>query len=147
MAALVTCTSDGLMPHARQGGRGVCSFTKFGSKFDGTGFEKEHIGQIHVAVLSLAGAGEGATDLAGDPLNLGGEALAGLLNDGYVGTGLLITCVPRLDGFGKSVTFGDDLTKKPALLRCLADEGYEGYSTHDTYIEFCTLNFFKIDCH
>lgn len=64
MAALTTCTRGGLMPHARQGDNGVCAFAVAGSKFDGTGFEKEQIGQIHVALASRGGAGDGR---AGEP--------------------------------------------------------------------------------
>lgn len=59
IAALVTCTSGGLIPHARHGGKGVLAFAVAGSKFDGTGFEKEHIGQIQVAFVSLGGGGVG----------------------------------------------------------------------------------------
>ena len=46
------------MPQARQGGMGVFSFAAEGSKFDGTGFEKEHMGQIHVALVGIFGVGE-----------------------------------------------------------------------------------------
>lgn len=46
------------MPHARHGGSGVRAFAVAGSKFDGTGLEKEHIGQTHVALTDgAAGAG------------------------------------------------------------------------------------------
>jgi len=59
IAALVTCTSGGLIPQARHGGRGVFALAVDGSKLDGTGLEKEHIGQIQVALVSLAcGAGD-----------------------------------------------------------------------------------------
>jgi hypothetical protein len=47
------------MPHAKQGANGVRSSAVYGSKFDGTGFEKEHIGQIQVAVLAGDGSGAG----------------------------------------------------------------------------------------
>ena len=46
------------MPQARQGGIGVFSFAVEGSKFEGTGFEKEHMGQIHVALVGIFGVGE-----------------------------------------------------------------------------------------
>lgn len=49
MAAFSTWAKVGLMPHARQGGRGVCALAAVGSKLDGTGLEKVHIVQIHVA--------------------------------------------------------------------------------------------------
>lgn len=56
------------MPHARHGGNGVFAFATLGSKFDGTGFENEHIGQIQVAFGSLAEeVGVGACGLAGVP--------------------------------------------------------------------------------
>ena len=45
------------MPHARHGGKGVLALAVAGSKFDGTGFENEHIGQIQVALASLGGGG------------------------------------------------------------------------------------------
>lgn len=51
MAALVTCTSGGLIPHARHGGRGVLALAVDGSKLEGTGLENEHIGQIQVALV------------------------------------------------------------------------------------------------
>ena len=37
------------MPQARHGGTFVCIFAVAGSKFDGIGLDKEHIGQIQVA--------------------------------------------------------------------------------------------------
>lgn len=37
------------MPHARQGGTGKEALAVVGSKFDGIGLEKEHIGQTQVA--------------------------------------------------------------------------------------------------
>ena len=58
MAAFTTRMKGGLMPQARQGGIGVFSFAAEGSKFDGTGFEKEHMGQIHVALVGIFGVGE-----------------------------------------------------------------------------------------
>jgi len=50
--------SGGLIPQARQGASGVLAFAETGSKFKGTGFENEQIGQIHVAFDGIAGAGE-----------------------------------------------------------------------------------------
>jgi len=68
IAALTTRTNGGFIPHARQGDKGVLAFAILGSKFDGTGFENEQIGQIHVALGSLAAAcGVGADGLAGVP--------------------------------------------------------------------------------
>jgi hypothetical protein len=56
IAAFTTCTVGGLMPQARHGGIGVREAND-GSKFDGTGFEKEHIGHTQVALCDGAGAG------------------------------------------------------------------------------------------
>lgn len=56
IAALTTKTVGGLMPQARHGGIGVRD-AKAGSKLDGTGFEKEHIGHTQVALAGGAGAG------------------------------------------------------------------------------------------
>lgn len=46
------------MPQARHGGMGVRE-ARAGSKFEGTGFEKEHMGHTQVA-LGAGGAGAGA---------------------------------------------------------------------------------------
>jgi hypothetical protein len=56
IAALTTCTIGGLIPHARHGGIGVRDASA-GSKLEGTGFEKEHIGHTHVALVGGGGAG------------------------------------------------------------------------------------------
>jgi hypothetical protein len=56
IAALTTCTVGGLMPQAKHGGTGVRE-AKAGSKLEGTGFEKEHIGHTQVALGAGAGAG------------------------------------------------------------------------------------------
>ena len=56
MAALTTCTVGGLIPQAKHGGIGVREASA-GSKFEGTGFEKEQMGHTQVA---LAGGGAGA---------------------------------------------------------------------------------------
>lgn len=100
IAAFTTCTRGGFMPHARQGGSGVCAFAVAGSKFDGTGLENEHIGQIHVALAAGAGAADGATERKGLPCRGGGVAVA--LADGVSvakleGPRLDSEC--RLDGF------------------------------------------------
>ena len=49
IAAFTTCTVGGLIPQARHGGIGVRD-ARAGSKFEGTGFEKEHIGHTQVAL-------------------------------------------------------------------------------------------------
>ncbi len=56
MAAFTTCIIGGLMPQARHGGIGVRDASA-GSKFDGTGFEKEHMGHTQDALIDGAGAG------------------------------------------------------------------------------------------
>lgn len=53
MVAFSTCANEGLMPQAKQGGRGVFTFAVAASKFAGTGLENEQIGQTHVALPSL----------------------------------------------------------------------------------------------
>jgi len=58
IAAFTTSMNGGLMPQARQGGIGVFSFAAEGSKFEGIGFEKEHMGQIHVALVGIFGVRE-----------------------------------------------------------------------------------------
>jgi hypothetical protein len=75
IAAFTTWTVGGLIPQARQGGIGVLEASA-GSKFEGTGFEKEHIGHTHVALCCGAGAGL---------LCRGGVAVVGL--PGATGTG------------------------------------------------------------
>lgn len=47
------------MPHAKHGANGVCALAVVGSKFAGTGFEKEHMGHIQVAELAGEGSGVG----------------------------------------------------------------------------------------
>lgn len=56
IAAFTTCTVGGLIPQARHGGMGVRDASA-GSKLDGTGFEKEHMGHTQDAVIDGAGAG------------------------------------------------------------------------------------------
>ena len=45
------------MPHAKQGGTGKEALAAVGSKFDGMGFEKEHIGQTQVAAVDRSDDG------------------------------------------------------------------------------------------
>lgn len=56
IAAFRTVVNGGLMPHARQGGRCVAALAVAGSKFEGTGFENVHIGQIQVALMGFGDA-------------------------------------------------------------------------------------------
>jgi len=55
MAAFSITAKGGLMPHVRQGGIGNDSEATVGSKFDGTGLVKVHIGQIQLAELAVDG--------------------------------------------------------------------------------------------
>jgi hypothetical protein len=74
MAALITSDHVGLIPQARHGGSGMDSGAVCGSKFEGTGFEKEQIGHIHVPVLfgagSEVGRWKGLSIRAGDAVAL-----------------------------------------------------------------------------
>lgn len=103
MAALSTCVSDGLMPQARHGGKGVCALAEVGSKFDGTGLEKLHIVHTQVAEETFGRSGaerEGLSPPAA-PLREPRSTLD----------------VPRVrpagrrDGLGISVTLGDERMK------------------------------------
>lgn len=68
-----------MIPQAKHGGNGVFAFAVPGSKFEGTGLEKEQIGQIHVALGSLAAAaGVAADDRIGVPWRVGGVDATGL---------------------------------------------------------------------
>lgn len=50
--AFTRTVKGGFMPHVEHAGRGVLSLAVLGSKVEGAGFEKPHIGQIHVALLT-----------------------------------------------------------------------------------------------
>jgi hypothetical protein len=75
IAAFTTCTVGGLIPQARHGGIGVRDASA-GSKFEGTGFEKEHIGHTHVALCG-GGAGAGLLCRGGVDAGLPGAAGTG----------------------------------------------------------------------
>ena len=81
----------GLIPHARQGGRGVRALAVDGSKLRGTSFENEQIGQIHVAEVACVGAGDEVKDLSGlpdeDAVVTAGEALRNAPDDRLVTLG------------------------------------------------------------
>lgn len=98
MAALTRCMAGGLMPQARHGGIGVREASA-GSKLEGTGLEKEQMGQTQEALRDGAGAGL---------FRRSGEAEAGLA--------VMEAARPRvswLAGLGKRVILGEDL-RKPA---------------------------------
>ena len=109
MEVLTMSANGGLIPHAWHDGKGVFWLAVAGSKLAGTGFEKPQIGQIQVALMSLAGAGDGAIERGVDTP----EGKRASLGEAYCGTGLLIAKDARFDGFGNSVILGDDL-RKPA---------------------------------
>ena len=58
-AHLLGLARGGFMPQARHGGNGVWALVALRSKLDGTGFEKEQIGQTQVALLAGIGSGGG----------------------------------------------------------------------------------------
>lgn len=93
----------GLIPQARQGGRGVCSLAVVGSKLDGTGLEKLQMVHTHVAELvggvSTGGARKGLCT------RCAGEAFP--LRDSWSD--------PRLLALGTKVILGEDL-RKPAYI-------------------------------
>lgn len=100
----------GLIPQARQGGRGIWAFAVAGSKFEGTGFEKLQMVQTQVAVLALgASAGGARNGLCGC---CDGEA-ASLLEGVVPRAGEFDRREARFVGFGINVTFGEDF-KNPA---------------------------------
>src|ERR1700742_4587241 len=59
-AAFSTTENGGLMPQAKHGGSGNASVAIVGSKFEGTGLEKEQMGQTQVPLTTGDGAGETA---------------------------------------------------------------------------------------
>lgn len=106
IAALTTWTYGGLMPHAKQGGIGVFSLEVAGSKFEGTRFEKEHIGQIQVALVGIRCAG---VLLVVDPSGLPTRPA----DEGCPRSMLAVLCAMEkcLAAFGYMVIFGDDFMK------------------------------------
>lgn len=110
MLAFKTCVRAGLIPQAKQGGRGVSSLAVAGSKLDGTGFGKLQIVQTQVA--DVEGAGVAVADRCAGAVDGAGEAVP--LPDGVDAP--KVACDAREDRFatlGIKVTFGEDL-KKPA---------------------------------
>jgi hypothetical protein len=131
MAALTTCIVGGLMPQARHGGIGVREASA-GSKLEGTGFEKEQIGQIQDALREGAGAGL---------LRRSGEPDEGL--------GAIEVDRPRvswLAGLGKRVILGEDL-RKPAYVRVPVSQITAIACFSQTYIELRLLHILQEDGH
>lgn len=111
--------NGGLMPQARHEGRFVAAVAVAGSKFDGTGLEKEQIGHIHVAWTDF---GEGARCGAAN-CGRGESGFTGCRVDGCGTAGLAVALrvLPLLFfcGFGYIVIFADDF-KKPACNACMS---------------------------
>lgn len=110
MAAFSTWVKVGLIPQARHGGSGVCTFAVAGSKLDGTGFENVQIVQTHVAVLGGGFSTGGA--LKGLSERWRGEDVP--FRDGADPTPGERACnEDLLGGFGIRVTLADDF-RNPA---------------------------------
>ena len=139
IAAFITSAKVGLIPHAKHGARGVRSFAVCGSKFDGTGFEKEHIVQIQVAVL--AGDGSGVGRWKGLSIR-DGDAVA--LLDGPLRLEIARFWIEdRFIGLGTRVIFGDDFKKPPCI--ALADERASTLSASRSYIELVSFHILQIN--
>src|SRR3984957_17640827 len=97
------------MPHVRHGGRGKAEVAVLTSKFEGTGLEKEHMGQIHVPADCLAGdAGTGMDGLLeGESGDEDDERYA---RDGAFGVFGAMRRDPKLplSGLGYKVILADD---------------------------------------
>ena len=79
----------GRIPQAKHGASGVQGFATAGSKLEGTGFEREQIGHIHVAVLDRAifdadeEGGNGLDDLGlGEAVELRGNGSTACKDNG-----------------------------------------------------------------
>lgn len=104
-AALTRVTNGGVMPQVPHGASGVPSLAVAGSKFGGTGFEKEQIGQIHVALIA---AGFGVRDSGLGLADTGAEMPSEW-------GGARCSCRNCLAAFGWRVTLGEDF-RKPAYI-------------------------------
>ena len=115
IAALRTWLKAGFIPHVRHGGRGNAEVAVRASKFDGTGFENEHIKQTHVPDdCLLDGAGRGVNGLL--------ERETGDEEDNWYGRDRGFSVLdamrsdprPFLSGLGYNVILAEDL-RNPAL--------------------------------
>lgn len=111
IAALSTWAKGGLIPQAKHGGRGNTDVAFPASKLDGTGFEKEQIGQTQVPEDCLLGVGAVAGGKGLFVLDNGDEEDERAARESGVG---LFTERRRdpsstLRGLGNSVIFGEDL--------------------------------------
>jgi hypothetical protein len=110
IVAFKTCVRVGLIPQARHGGSGVCTFAVVGSKLEGTGFEKLQIVHTHVAVLSVGGSTGDARIPPSSCVDGEDVLLLGAVPASPGGRGCREA---RFVDFGISVTLGDDLRKPP----------------------------------
>jgi len=126
IAALRTRASGGFIPQAKHGANGVCALAVAGSKLEGTGFEKEHIGHIQVAVLAGGGSVVGTRN--GLSVRDNGEEVA--LLDGLPRLDTARLCTDdRLDGFGMRVIFGEDF-RKPACHKVRMHDKIRRWNRH-----------------
>jgi hypothetical protein len=110
IAAFRTRASGGFIPQAKHGASGLCALAVAGSKFAGTGFEKEHIGHIQVAELEGEGSGVGRWKPPSEP----GKGEAVVLLDGLLKPDIMrFWTDDRLEGLGTRVIFAEDF-RKPA---------------------------------
>lgn len=131
MAALIRWTNGGFSPQAKHGGSGVLALATAGSKLEGTGLEKEHIGHIHVAAVVGGGGGAGRS---------------GLPRRGGVDVGLKVgegaaprkERLGRLFGLGYRVILGEDF-RKPACMMLIS---LAVTRLRQPYIEFRSLDIF-----
>jgi hypothetical protein len=115
IAAFRIVVKGGLIPHARHGGNGVEAVAVAGSKLEGTGLEKEHIGHTHVAFTGF-GAGDAPREISGLTLCRAEDDSAGEEPPTRKGNELPVPggCPrPRFCSLGYIVIFGEDL-RKPA---------------------------------
>jgi hypothetical protein len=109
IAAFRTWLNDGFIPHARHGGIGKAEVAVLTSKFEGTGLEKEHMGQIHVPADCLTGdAGTGMDGLL--ERETGDEDDERYARDGAFGVFDAMRRDPKLlfSGLGYKVILADD---------------------------------------
>ncbi len=137
----------GLIPHARQGGRGVCAFAMEGSKLDGTGLEKLHI--VHTQVAVLAGdesAGRARNGALSDLWS--GDAVP--LRDGAAPeVGARGCSEARFVGFGISVIFADDFMKpaceRKTVLASSRGRRHAAGTRPSPYVELVALDLLQVE--
>jgi hypothetical protein len=108
-AAFMTRGKSGTMPQVRHGGSGKASVAIVASKFDGTGFENEHIAQTQLPRSTCGVAIR--VEASGNGLELrdpGEEEDATRCTAGEPATCCRRVPFPRFNGFGCKVTFADE---------------------------------------